>query len=148
MTDVVHSGYVNSNLNRLSVISVDTTASEAAPPTPTIPRSPSVESTGEVKTHSSFLSFFGRSRTPAHEEEKTRPTISAPILQKDPSSTPTDTGSAFGSVSNITFLVSLHDEEVDLRVCTDMGEPHRPLSLGGDSSKRATSAGGMVVSFA
>ncbi|EMD34285.1 hypothetical protein CERSUDRAFT_117167 [Gelatoporia subvermispora B] len=92
-----YEAYKQANLNRLSVISVDTTASEVPPPTPTIPRSPSAESTGEAKTHS-FLSFFGRSRTPAHEEEtKTRPTISAPILQKDPSSTPTDTGSAFGS---------------------------------------------------
>ncbi|OCH86200.1 hypothetical protein OBBRIDRAFT_797422 [Obba rivulosa] len=91
-----YEAYKQVNVNRLSVISVDTTVSEAAPPTPTVPRSPSVESTGEVKTHS-FLSFFGRSRTPAHEEEtKTRPTISAPILQKDLSSTPTD-GSSFGS---------------------------------------------------
>lgn len=102
-----YEAYKQANLNRLSVISVDTTASEVPPPTPTIPRSPSAESTGEAKTHS-FLSFFGRSRTPAHEEEtKTRPTISAPILQKDPSSTPTDTGSAFGSVSDVARPLSL-----------------------------------------
>ncbi|KAI0933423.1 hypothetical protein AcV5_005570 [Taiwanofungus camphoratus] len=72
----------NPNLNRLSVTSVDTSNSVPSP-TLTTPRSPSAEPEG--RTHLGFLSFFGR-KTPGNDgETRTMPTISAPILSKEPS---------------------------------------------------------------
>ena len=58
-------------------------------------------------THSHFLHFFGRNRTPANEgETRVMPVISAPILLKDPSVSP-EMIEEFGTVKAFFFLLSV-----------------------------------------
>lgn len=88
----------HTNLNRLSVASMDGISIPGSPSGShhSIPRSPSADVEG--RSHSHFLNFFGRNRTPANDgETRVMPVISAPILQKDPSASP-DTNEEFGTV--------------------------------------------------
>lgn len=90
------------SMNRLSMASVDSSLSVSTSPTAPsfVAMTPTTSEPGESRTHSSsFLHFFGRSRTPANDGEapSTRPVISAPILQREPSPSP-EADAAFGSV--------------------------------------------------
>lgn len=92
------------NLNRLSVASMDNVSIPGSPSGShhSIPRSPSADVEGRG-THSHFLHFFGRNRTPANEgETRVMPVISAPILQKDPSVSP-EMNEEFGTVKAPLF---------------------------------------------
>lgn len=87
--------------NRLSIASVESSSSPTS--ASFVSMTPTVSDPGEVtrsQSHSSFLHFFGR-RTPANDGEQpsTRPTISAPILQREPSPSP-EADAAFGSVGH------------------------------------------------
>ena len=90
--------------NRLSIASVESGTASS----PTAPSFASTAGTGEAlppvsastSSGSGFLHFFGR-RTPANDSgdaTPTRPVISAPILQREPSPGP-DSEAAFGTVS-------------------------------------------------
>lgn len=90
----------NAQLNRLSTASLDTSSSFASPSV-SFTRSPSVDHEG--RSHSNFLSFFGR-KTPANDGEgRTMPVISGPILISGPtlkdSASTTSIDSEFGAVS-------------------------------------------------
>ena len=92
----------NGNLNRLSIVSVDSTTSMPSPsPSFAMQSSPSVASSEqEGRTASHFLhSLLGR-RTPGTEAEtRTRPVISGPILQeKEPGTPSTSAEGGFGVV--------------------------------------------------
>lgn len=103
--------------NRLSTISVDTSASlQSSTPSLTVIRSPSLPAlrspsadpseTGG-RSHSNFFSFFGRSKTPGESSEgRVMPVISGPIpmgseFSKDGSMSPglNASDSGFGTVS-------------------------------------------------
>ena len=107
----------NANLNRLSIVSVDSSMSIPSPSaSATLPRSPSAASNEhENRSHSSFLqSFFGR-KTPANDSEtRVMPVISAPILQEKEPGTPSLSDSGFGSVSIVLLLRGANHPELPL----------------------------------
>ncbi len=92
------------SMNRLSIASVESSSSPTSSTFASASLTPTVSNSEEAtrsQSHSSFLHFFGR-RTPANDGEQpsVRPTISAPILQREPSPSP-EADAAFGSVCHV-----------------------------------------------
>jgi actin cytoskeleton-regulatory complex protein PAN1 len=90
----------STNLNRLSTASLDTfTSTSITSPSPSLVLTPTVEQ--EPRSHSHFLSFFGR-KTPANDGEgRTMPVISGPIpiSNLNRSSSMSSMNTEFGAVS-------------------------------------------------
>ena len=97
--------------NRLSMASVESGTSAASPTAPSFASAAQTPTVEERHGGSGFLHFFGRSRTPANEGDatSTRPIISAPILQREPSP---GLEAEFGSVSAPSWVELVEDAHI------------------------------------
>ncbi|KAH8829709.1 hypothetical protein DL96DRAFT_1669029 [Flagelloscypha sp. PMI_526] len=84
-----------SRLSVSSMASFETAQSVPSPTTSISPASPGM-ARDENKSHSSFMSFLSRSKTPV-EEAKTRPVISGPLLQSKEEAVERSGSPAFGA---------------------------------------------------